>query len=108
MVEGAALLHQIDPATLIRPAVVIDISAAGAADPDCVLTLDQVAAFEAANGRIATGSVVLLRTGWDAFNSDLDRYGAGAGQSSGSRATARMRHGCWSRSGVSSAWASTP
>ena len=27
MVEGAALLHEVDPATLIRPVVVIDISA---------------------------------------------------------------------------------
>ncbi len=79
MVEGGALLHQIDPATLIRPAVVIDISAAGAIDADSVLTLEHVAAFESANGRIATGSVVLLRTGWDAFNTDLDRYGAGTG-----------------------------
>ena len=80
MVEGAALLHQVDPGTLIRPAVVIDISEAGAADADCVLTLDQVAAFEAANGRIATGSVVLLRTGWEAFNTDPVRYGAGSGR----------------------------
>ena len=78
--EGAALLHQVDPGTLIRPAVVIDISEAGAADADCVLTPDQVAAFEAANGRIATGSVVLLRTGWEAFNTDPVRYGAGSGR----------------------------
>ena len=74
MVQGAAKLHQIDPGTLIRPVVVIDISAAGAADPDCVLTLDQVAAFEAANGRIAAGSVVFLRTGWESFNTDPERY----------------------------------
>ncbi len=80
MVEGAALLHQVDPATLIRPAVVLDISAAGATDPDSVLTLDQVAAFEAANGRIAAGSVVLLRTGWDAYNADPERYGGASGQ----------------------------
>ena len=79
MVEGAALLHQIDPTTLIRPAVVIDISEAGTADADWVLTPGQVAQFETANGRIARGSVVLLRTGWDAYNSDVDRYGAGSG-----------------------------
>jgi len=80
MVEGGALLHQIDPGTLIRPAVVIDISEAGAADADWVLTPAQVAAFETASGRIATGSVVLLRTGWDAFNADPSRYGGATGR----------------------------
>lgn len=70
MVNGGAKLHEVDPGTLIRPVVVIDISSAGASDPDSVLTLDQVSAFETANGRIPTGSVVFLRTGWEAFNTD--------------------------------------
>ncbi len=74
MVEGTALLHQIDPGTLIRPVAVIDISAEVADDPDGALSLDQVTAFETTNGRIPDGAAVFLRTGWEAFNTDPVRY----------------------------------
>jgi kynurenine formamidase len=79
MVEGAALLHQVDPATLIRPVVVIDISARIAGDPDGILTLDDVTAFEAAHGRIPAAAAVFLRTGWEAFNADPLRYAGAPG-----------------------------
>jgi kynurenine formamidase len=49
---------------LVGRAVVIDVSAKAAADPDYTLQADDVAAWEAAHGRIPAGSVVLLRTGW--------------------------------------------
>ena len=49
---------------LIAPAVVIDISARAATNQDYVLSLADVARFERENGRIAPGSIVLLRTGW--------------------------------------------
>ena len=74
MVEGATPLHDIDPGALIRPAVLIDISAAIAGDADGVLSLANVHEFEVAHGRIADGSVVLLRTGWEEFNRDPGRY----------------------------------
>jgi kynurenine formamidase len=79
MVEGAALLHQVDPATLIRPAVMIDISESIGDDADGILTLAHVAQFEAANGRIPGGAVVLLRTGWETRNADPVRYGGAPG-----------------------------
>ena len=49
---------------LIAPAVVIDISARAARNPDYVLSLADVARFEREHGQIAAGSIVLLRTGW--------------------------------------------
>jgi kynurenine formamidase len=51
---------------LVAPAVVIDVSAKAAADPVYRLTREDVIAFERAHGRIARGTIVLLRTGWSA------------------------------------------
>jgi kynurenine formamidase len=79
MVDGATPLHDIDPGTLVRPAVTIDISAAIAGDADGALSLTQVHEFEVAHGRIADGSVALLRTGWEEFNRDAGRYAGAPG-----------------------------
>ncbi len=49
---------------LMGPAVVIDVRARTAKDADYRLTVDDVAAWEKANGRIPRGAFVLLRTGW--------------------------------------------
>lgn len=48
----------------VAPACVIDCSAQAAADPDYLLTVDDLRAFEAAHGRIPAGSWVLMRTDW--------------------------------------------
>ena len=48
----------------IAPAVVIDCSQAAARDPDLVLTIPMVEAWEREYGRIEPGSWVLLRTDW--------------------------------------------
>ena len=58
----------------MRRAVVIDVTAAAAADPDHRLTLDEVKAWEAAHGRVPDGAIVLLRTGWSARWPDKKRY----------------------------------
>jgi kynurenine formamidase len=44
--------------------VVIDIRDKAAQDTDYRLTVDDIRAWEAANGQIAAGSVVILFTGW--------------------------------------------
>ncbi|MEN8375304.1 MAG: cyclase family protein [Gemmatimonadota bacterium] len=59
---------------LVAPAVVIDVTERAAADPDYLLSAQDVAAFEAEHGVIAEGSIVLLRTGWDARWPDAAAY----------------------------------
>jgi kynurenine formamidase len=59
---------------LVGPAVVLDVSAKAAADPDYRLTLADIEAFEADHGSIAPGTIVLLRTGWSARWGDRKAY----------------------------------
>jgi kynurenine formamidase len=56
----------VPPQRLIGPAVVIDKSEESAADPDFVLTVEHVRAFEAEHGPLPENGWLLLRTGWDA------------------------------------------
>lgn len=49
---------------LFAPACVIDCSQKATADPDYLLTSEDIAAFEAAHGRIPAGAWVLMRTDW--------------------------------------------
>ncbi|MGA1288636.1 MAG: cyclase family protein, partial [Rubrivivax sp.] len=48
----------------VAPAVVIDCHEQAAADPDYLLTVADIEAFEAVHGRIAPGAWVLMRTDW--------------------------------------------
>jgi kynurenine formamidase len=59
---------------LVAPAVVLDVSGAAAADPDYLLQPSDIKAFEAQHGRIAAGSIVLLRTGWSERWPDVASY----------------------------------
>jgi kynurenine formamidase len=64
----------VPPARLIGPAVVIDKSAEATEDPDYLLTVDDVRAFEAEHGALPDGSWLLLRTGWDTRASDQEAF----------------------------------
>jgi kynurenine formamidase len=57
-------LDTIRPGDFIAPAIVIDGSREAAADPDFVLTVPVIEAWEAEHGRIPPGSWVLFRTDW--------------------------------------------
>ncbi len=59
---------------LIGPAVVLDIAARAAAEPDYRLTAADILAWEAEHGTIPAGSIVLLRTGWSEFWPETGRY----------------------------------
>jgi kynurenine formamidase len=50
--------------SLIVPAVVVDVRDRAAANPDYVLTRDDVLEWERKFGQIASGSILLLYTGW--------------------------------------------
>jgi kynurenine formamidase len=72
--EGRQTTEQIPLERLVAPAVVIDVSASAARDPDYRLAPGDVLAFERAHGRIPAGSIVLLRTGWSRHWPDRRRY----------------------------------
>ena len=59
---------------LMAPAAVIDVTRQAAADAAYRVTRADVEAFEAAHGRIAPGTIVLVRTGWSRFWPDRKRY----------------------------------
>jgi kynurenine formamidase len=72
--EGAATTDAVPLRQLVGPAVVIDISAACAANANYELSRADVERWEKLNGRILPGSIVLVRTGWARFWPDRLRY----------------------------------
>ena len=72
--SAGSAVHQIPIDKLIRPAVVIDVTAKAQADADYQLTVADVEAFEQTHGRIAPNSIVLLRTGWSSRWGDRKAY----------------------------------
>ncbi len=71
---GGLTVDRLRPEDLLAPAVVIDARAQAAADPDFALSVADVHRWEAAHGRVPTGSVVLMATGWDARWPDPTAY----------------------------------
>jgi kynurenine formamidase len=67
-------VSQIKPQRLIAPAAVIDVAERVAADPDFLLELDHIRAWEAANGPLPAGGWLLVRTGWDARSADQEAF----------------------------------
>ena len=65
-IEGQRPISRIPLADLVVPAVVIDAKDKAARNADYQLSAADVAAWEAANGRIASGTLVILNTGWHA------------------------------------------
>ncbi|WP_061297683.1 cyclase family protein [Herbidospora cretacea] len=58
-------VSQVAPAKLLAPAVVLDFAAEAAADPDFLLEISHVKAWEAEHGPLPDGGWLLYRTGWD-------------------------------------------
>lgn len=73
-IEGQSTVDQIPAESLVRPIVVIDISARVGDDADAVLRLEEVLSFEALHGAIPERAVVFLRTGWEEKNHDSVAY----------------------------------
>jgi kynurenine formamidase len=72
--EGKRTADQIPLEQLIAPAVVIDVTAKAGGSRDYRLTPDDVTAFEKQHGRIASGTIVLLRTGWSRYWPTVKAY----------------------------------
>ncbi len=69
--------HEVfSPQELVRPAIVIDVSAQADTDQDYALTMNDVFDWESDNGPVPQGCIVLLRTGWQAkWGASLDYLG---------------------------------
>ena len=67
-------VSQVPLSSLIAPAVVLDFSAQAAADPDFLLEVGHVKAWEAEHGPLPDGGWLLYRTGWDARSGDQERF----------------------------------
>jgi len=62
--KGAACADDLTPRDLYLPAVVVDVRAKAAANPDYEVTVADLRAFEASYGRIPNGAAVIAWTGW--------------------------------------------
>lgn len=62
----------IPPARLVGPAVVIDVCAEVAKDPDFLLDVSHLEAWEAEHGTLPDNGWLLMRTGWDKFADDKE------------------------------------
>ena len=65
---------QVPAARLLAPAAVLDFSAEAAADPDFLLEVDHVRAWEAEHGPLPEGGWLLYRTGWDARSASQQEF----------------------------------
>jgi kynurenine formamidase len=63
--RGMWTVEQIPPERLVAPLVVIDIRSQVQNDPDYMLRVEDIAAWEQAHGSIPFSAVVMARTGWD-------------------------------------------
>ncbi len=72
--RGGLSVEAIPLERLMGPAAVIDVSEKVDADQDYRLTTADVLRWEAANGRVPAGAVVVLRTGWSRFWPDAKHY----------------------------------
>jgi len=59
---------------VVGPAVTVDVRRQAATDRDHLIGVADLEAFEAENGRIARGTIVLLRTGWSRHWPNARRY----------------------------------
>lgn len=71
---GKTTVDQIPVKQLFGPAAVLDVRAEGAKDSDYLLPAARVEEWEKKHGRIAEGTIVLLRTGWASRWPDAQNY----------------------------------
>ncbi|HZO81285.1 MAG TPA: cyclase family protein [Candidatus Binataceae bacterium] len=67
-------VDQIPMSYLMGPAAVIDFSARALKDPDAMLTLEEVHAYERTHGQIPSGAIVVARSGWGRYWPDRKQY----------------------------------
>jgi kynurenine formamidase len=72
--KGHRSVDQIPIDQLMGDAIVVDVTASCASNPDYRVTIDDFAAWEKTHGQIPDGAIVLLRTGYARFWPDAAKY----------------------------------
>jgi kynurenine formamidase len=72
--KGHWSVEQIPLDRLTGEAVVVDVTPASASQPDYRVATSDFTAWEAANGQIGPGAIVLIRTGYSKFWPDAAKY----------------------------------
>src|SRR5207249_401206 len=72
--EKGHTANQIPLSECIGPAAVIDFSARAAADPDAMMLVDDINAYEKSYGSIPVGAIVVARSGWGSRWPDKKKY----------------------------------
>ena len=72
--KGKQAVDEIPLSSLIGPAVVVDISEKASKSADAELEVADVEAWEKKNGRIADGSILVVKSGWGKFWPDKKKY----------------------------------
>lgn len=62
------------PDRFFAPLAVVSIEARAVKDPDAVVTVDDVLAWERRHGRLPSGAFVAMHSGWDARIGDANRF----------------------------------
>jgi kynurenine formamidase len=65
---------RLSPDRFFAPLAVVSIEARAAKDPDAVVTVDDVMAWERRHGRLPSGAFVAMHSGWDARIGDANRF----------------------------------
>jgi kynurenine formamidase len=71
---GKITVDKIPAEKFFAPAVVIDVQKEAERDPDYQLTVKRIESWEDKHGKIPSGAVVVLRTGWASRWPDVGRY----------------------------------
>lgn len=71
---GGRLSTELRLSELITPAVVVDIRARAAREPDTTVTVDDLQRYERRHGRIPEGAAVLMNSGWAAKTGNAEAY----------------------------------
>lgn len=71
-IAGGETVDVYNPANLIAPAVVIDIAAKAETDPDAMVMVQDIQAWESANGDLPENAVVFMYSGWESKWADVD------------------------------------
>jgi kynurenine formamidase len=72
--KGHYTVDELPLQQLIGAAIVIDVSAQAATNPDYLVSVADFENWEKRNGRIPAGTIVLLRTGFGKFYPDRKKY----------------------------------